>query len=150
MNVLGDVTGYNPSEYNTVNLYNNTGKLNTSATYTRLIANMRVTNSGIFNKPLIYGETSTDFIDGYPTFIATVTGTSGPAGGLVTIDYPNGFNRDNCVIISVSLYRTNLQWITEKIYGNLASDKIIVVTPTDDSTTFSRAIQVTLLKKRIK
>jgi hypothetical protein len=146
MIVSGNVIGYNPSGYQTTNLYHNSGTLDTINTAPTFVAKMTVNNTGTFIKPVIPNGDSTFTNNRYES-VALVTGTSNASGGEFTINYPNGFNRNNSIVIGKQLYRTNNQWREDVVTVGLASSAIVVGTPTDDSTTFSRNVEIMLMKK---
>lgn len=149
MVALGNITGYNPNDYSEVNLFNNSGVINASDTLTMFVNKMVLANTGTFNKPIIKGVTPNDFMTDSYNIVGIATGTSGSAGGEVLLSYPSSYTRDNCFILNVSLYRTNFRWTNIGISADLMTDNIVVKTPTDDSGTFSRAIEVYLMKKSV-
>lgn len=146
LTVAGEFAFYNPDVEKPA--YINSGKINSIGCMPNLIGNGTIENTGYITKPYLRGENdSNEFA--VNKIIHTVTGTSGESGGTITLNYPDGFDRSNSMVIGKQLYRSNYTWQTSDTIINvmLTASGINVITPTDDSTTFSRPIEVHIINK---
>lgn len=73
-----------------------------------------------------------------------INGTFSSDGSEKLVSFPEGFNRDNCFILSFMGYRTNNQWIMTDMIVLLASSGIAV--QTTNSLLYGRPFKI-LLKK---
>lgn len=146
LTVSGEIAFYNPTDSKPV--YSNTGKINASGSMPNLINNGTLQNTGYYTAPYLPGENDNNPFT-VNKFIKVVNGTSGEAGGSVTVPYPDGFDRTNAIIIAKQLYRSNYTWVSDDstITAVLAANGIIVNTSTTDSTTFGRGFEICITAK---
>lgn len=146
MVVSGNVTAINPNDYAIIPLYSNTGNLNTVDTYPEFLSRVNVVNSGIYNKPVIPGANASAFIDNvyYTLPLTTLTGTTPSTNGSVLIPYTGDYDRDNTLVLSCRIYRSNGTWVEAQ--NNITSSGILVIVPAD-STLYDRGIEIVIIKK---